>query len=148
MKRLALVLTLSACATGYQHAGLIGGYDDYKVSDNQYHVTFRGNGYTSDSGVEKYFLRRCAEITKNAGYDYFVFQEKFRDTAQQTQEISPARVQMSSTDGRNYSGTMSDSKTITIFRHRREGTILLLREGQQPNNALKAATILESTGEK
>jgi hypothetical protein len=35
-------------------------------------VSFKGNGYTPKDRVQTYMLYRCAEVTANAGYDYFV----------------------------------------------------------------------------
>jgi hypothetical protein len=42
------------------------------VDANTFRVDFHGNAYTSRQTVETYLLRRCAELTVAAGYDYFV----------------------------------------------------------------------------
>ncbi|WP_133646390.1 CC0125/CC1285 family lipoprotein [Paraburkholderia flava] len=68
---LLMALALAGCATPYQSAGAIGGYSDRKIDDQTYHVQFWGNGYTTDDKVHKYFMYRCAELTKQAGYKYF-----------------------------------------------------------------------------
>lgn len=35
-------------------------------------VSFKGNGFTGRQKVENYLLYRCAEVTLNDGFDYFV----------------------------------------------------------------------------
>ncbi len=78
MKKLIIVfclmLILSACATPYQSGNIINmswGYKDEKLADNLYVVSFAGNVNTARAAVEKMFLRRCAELTKQNGYKYF-----------------------------------------------------------------------------
>ena len=78
MKRVAYVCAfvgitaLAGCATPYQSAGLTGGYQGKKIDDQTYHVDFGGNGYTSREMVHKYFMYRCAEVTQQQGYKYFM----------------------------------------------------------------------------
>lgn len=69
---IALVLTLSACATPYQSIGITRGYSEMQLSDDTYKVSFRGNGFSSHEYVQNSLLHRCAELTKNNGYKYFV----------------------------------------------------------------------------
>lgn len=53
---------------GYPH----GGYKDVTTNANTAVVSFRGgNGDTPDK-IRKYLMYRCAEVTSNNGYDYFV----------------------------------------------------------------------------
>ena len=65
-------LLFVSCATGYQAKGLTGGYSDFRLDANTFRVEFRGNAFTSRQNVETYLLYRCAELTSEAGYDYFV----------------------------------------------------------------------------
>ena len=67
-----LVVLLSGCATAYKPNGLGGGYSDMALSDDTYKVSFRGNGYSSPELVQTYLLRRCAELTLQNGYKYFI----------------------------------------------------------------------------
>jgi hypothetical protein len=71
---LLVILTVSilGCATKYQPVGLTGGYSNIQIDANTYRVSFRGNGMTSRERVETYMLYRCAELTAEAGYDYFM----------------------------------------------------------------------------
>lgn len=76
MKKILLIslfLFVASCATPYQSKGLGGGYSDSMLaSDNTYMVTFQGNSYTSADEAYQNALRRCAELTKQNGYNYFV----------------------------------------------------------------------------
>jgi hypothetical protein len=65
-----------SCATQYNSLGLRGGYSDLKVDSDTYEVKFIGNGLTSQSLIEKYFLFRCSEITLENGKKYFIFYDK------------------------------------------------------------------------
>jgi len=66
------ILGAVGCATGYGKDGFSGGYSDSKLSRDRFQVTFQGNGYTSVSTVKTYLLFRCAELTVENGFDYFV----------------------------------------------------------------------------
>jgi len=49
------------------------GYTDRALTENRYRVTFTGNTVTPRETVESYLLLRAAEVTKAAGYNFFVF---------------------------------------------------------------------------
>jgi len=72
---LAAAATLAACATvtPYQRADRGYGYSEQRIEQNRYRVTFAGNANTPRQTVENYLLYRAAELTLEAGYDYFVF---------------------------------------------------------------------------
>jgi hypothetical protein len=63
---------LTNCATSYQPLSFTGGYSDQRLDSNTAQVSFRGNGYTAPETVHSYLLRRCAEVTLQNGYNYFV----------------------------------------------------------------------------
>lgn len=65
-------LLLVACATPYQPMGFDGGYSDMALSRDTYKVSFRGNGLTLQDHVQTFLLRRCAELTIQQGYKYFI----------------------------------------------------------------------------
>jgi hypothetical protein len=67
-----LCVFISACATAYQPKSFSGGYTDHQIDDNTAYVTFRGNGFTDPDAVHDYLLRRCAEVTEQHGFNYFV----------------------------------------------------------------------------
>lgn len=70
---------LSGCATSYQPNGFGGGYSEMALSNDEYRVIFRGNGFTSSDLVQSYVLRRSAELTLNKGYKYFLILDSGTD---------------------------------------------------------------------
>lgn len=68
---LLAIVSLAGCVTPYQPAGQTGGYVDRKIDDQTYHVQFTGNSYTPRDKIHKYFMYRCAELTRQAGFKYF-----------------------------------------------------------------------------
>ena len=73
---LPLILLISGCKTPYQEEKSSGGYSEQQLSERSYMVSFRGNGYTPITRVQKYLMLRCAELTINNGYEYFLILEK------------------------------------------------------------------------
>lgn len=69
---LLLCLGLTGCATGYARRGFTGGYSDMQLQDDIFRVTFSGNAYIGRGKVEDYTLLRCAELTLEQGYRYFI----------------------------------------------------------------------------
>jgi hypothetical protein len=65
------VLLLSACKTPYQPAGFGGGFSEKKLNDTTYVVKFDGNGHTEKSRVVRFWFYRCAELTRQKGFNYF-----------------------------------------------------------------------------
>ena len=80
------LLVLAACQTGPVYRprgpGETIGYTDQQISANRYRVTFAGTSGTKRDEVENYLMRRAAEVTVGAGYDYFTFDD--RDTEART----------------------------------------------------------------
>lgn len=79
----ALALSLGACATTgpyYQpieaaHSAR-GGYSEVRLGENRYEVTFTGNRLTSREQVETYLFYRAAELTLQAGFDWFLIEQQ------------------------------------------------------------------------
>lgn len=73
MRAIAMLalITLTACATGYQSKGLTGGYRDAQLSPTTFMVTFEGNGYTDKNRANGFAMLRAAEITQERGYTHF-----------------------------------------------------------------------------
>jgi hypothetical protein len=69
---LSVVCLLSGCATAYQPDGASGGYSERRLNDNVEQVSFRGNMFSTPETLQSYLLRRCAEVTVQNGYNYFV----------------------------------------------------------------------------
>jgi len=68
----AVLIPLAGCATAYRPENVTGGYTDFRLEDTTYRVRFKGNNYTPRDKVELFLLYRCAELTTQLGYDYFV----------------------------------------------------------------------------
>lgn len=64
-------------ATGYQPGSFPFnyGYSESRIGDNIYRVDYLCSEKTPLSQCEGHLYRRCAELTRNAGYDYFVIDE-------------------------------------------------------------------------
>lgn len=75
MKRLIfvcpIVIMLGACSTSYQSVGFTGGYEDTRLDENVFSISFRGNAYTSGQRAQDFALLRAAELTLQHGYKYF-----------------------------------------------------------------------------
>jgi hypothetical protein len=71
------VTCLSGClTTEYQARDWFGeGYSESRIGDMTYKVDFQCSEETAETLCEGYLFRRCAELTRNAGYDYFVMEE-------------------------------------------------------------------------
>jgi len=80
---MAAALWLGACTldpTPYQPLGDAGGYEEARLQPNVYRVSFRGNRATPETTVLDYLYLRCAELTKDAGFPYFVIVEDYGRT--------------------------------------------------------------------
>jgi hypothetical protein len=83
---LAFAATLAGCATSTPYAPATPdngtGYTDQRLAENRYRVSFTGNSVTKRETVENFLLLRAAEVTRDAGYGWFVFDD--RDTEAKT----------------------------------------------------------------
>jgi hypothetical protein len=52
--------------------GLTGGVSATQVASDTFQIVAKGNGYTSSSAIERYALRKAAEVTVANGYDLFL----------------------------------------------------------------------------
>jgi hypothetical protein len=74
---MAISAILAACETTYEPPGDYGGiphggYTDTRVDANTVIVSFSGNILTPQKTVETYLLYRCAKVTIESGFNYFV----------------------------------------------------------------------------
>ena len=118
VQRLAWVLVLgvigiSGCATVYKPYGLTGGYSDVQYDANTFRVEFRGNGYTPRETVEAYLLYRCAELTVQAGYDYFVMFDADTEALQRSVPLPGAYTATTTGYATSYGNRTYGSATTT-----------------------------------
>jgi hypothetical protein len=94
MKKLFLflvLLALTACAipqTQYQPYAYTGGYSDFLTAPDEAVITFKGNGVTGADRVVEMAILRCAEVTLEHGYRYFVLTSA-TDMSTQSQFTTP-----------------------------------------------------------
>src|SRR5260370_12391280 len=69
---LSVACLLAGCATAYECDGVSGGYSDQVRDGNIVQVSFRGNGLTTPETLQSFVIRRCAEVTLQDGFNYFV----------------------------------------------------------------------------
>ncbi|MBS0470199.1 MAG: hypothetical protein JSR60_03940 [Proteobacteria bacterium] len=71
------MLALAGCTTSTPYRPATddrsSGYTDMRLADNRYRVTFTGNSATKRETVENFLLLRAAEVTRDAGYQWFTF---------------------------------------------------------------------------
>ena len=66
------MLFLAGCSTNYHQKGFFGdGYSDYRINQDKFAVTFRGNEYTDSENVRRFAMMRAAELTVQNGFHYF-----------------------------------------------------------------------------
>jgi hypothetical protein len=111
---------LCACATPYQQAGFRGGYDDYKAgAGGAIMVTFKGNGYTSQSEVVKMWHRRAAEIC-GGPEQYVVLNSEKSSTVTEGPSTSTTDVTVS---GNHAYATTTMQPGMTWTKHQLQGLI-------------------------
>ena len=131
---IAISILICRCSTPYQPRSALGGYSSYQLSDNTYKVVFNGNQHTKAETVYNYLERRCAEITIDEGYKYFIIYEDssyvdktvFKDEPELDEKITAHREDNYLLDRQpeidtNPRQTLNDQKT-KINRTYREGT--------------------------
>ena len=67
----ACMVFAHGCATPYQQRNGRYGYDDYRITEDIFEVSFIGNARTDPSTVNRYVLRRASEVTLTHGFAYF-----------------------------------------------------------------------------
>jgi hypothetical protein len=125
MKKYLIILLatfLTSCATHYGISGFRGGYNEIKIDENTYDVSFKGNGYTSGEQIKRYFLYRCSEIALSQDCSFFIMYDK---------NIG------SKTYATNTQGSINDNgsfnaNTNTVIKSFGSGTIKLFKE--KPND--------------
>ncbi len=163
-----LILAFTGCTTYpcYQpyNSKTESGYKDLEFSKNIYNVSFIGNNYFSKELVENFLLKRCAELTLERGFKYFIIlKEDTRltdsrswTTSSSTPNFPPVMTPMSIPNGNsqtklpaNFStfpvfptSISSNSWTETINKYSDIAIIKLLKDNKKYADAIDANTIL------
>jgi hypothetical protein len=122
----AVILTLASCATAYQPRSMTGGYQERQLSEGRWYVEFFGNGNTKRDTVFGFWLNRCAELTIERGFDYFVFISKEPRSAQTESDV----VRTAGKGAPSYIYVPGGGGTITTWSAR--GTIEMRRGEADP----------------
>lgn len=163
-----LILAFTGCTTYpcYQpyNSKTESGYKDLEFSKNIYKVSFIGNNYFSKELVENFLLKRCAELTLEKGFKYFIILKedtRLTDsrswiTSSSTPNFPPVMTPMSIPNGNsqtklpaNFStypvfptSISSNSWTETINKYSDVAIIKLLKDNKKYADAIDANTIL------
>ena len=122
---------LSSCATPYQAYGATGGFNETRINENVYRVSFKGNAYTSLEKATYFTLLRSAELTLEKGYNHFLVineDQYFKEITSQLPDRTTYSTQVRESSDRirlkvtvkNYPG-----QEITIFKPRSTNTIMM-----------------------
>jgi len=61
--------------TSYVPLDKAGGYSETQLTEDRWRVNFHGNAHTPRERVWDFCMLRCAEVTRDAGYHYFLMTE-------------------------------------------------------------------------
>ena len=145
------ITTLAGCATQYVRHGFFGGYSEKKLGDATFLVKFDGNGYSSKDRVWYFRIYRCAELTKQQGYEVFTLLGPDGAGAQPSavrkrwEGSSPAIVDPAQSVGAaGYPYYEAPHGVVTTYHAR--GTIQMLHapESKDLSLALRADAIIEA----
>jgi len=75
---MVLASSSAGCATKH-YTPLAEAEEDQveQLTENVFRVEYRVSAFTSQAALDRYFLRRCAELTLREGYDYFHVGRRF-----------------------------------------------------------------------
>lgn len=141
--RKVFIVCLSAfcffsCATGYQASGFKGGFEQTQLDDNVFKVSFRGNAYTSKEKVSDYALLRCAEVTLQNDFKYFVIKDN--------KDFSKTSTNYDVQKNNNYSQYNNNVYSMnenTTTKARLENTIECYKEKPKTENTVYNAEITQ-----
>ena len=110
---IGIALLITGCAPTYQKSGFWGGgYDEMKMQDNIFKITFEGNTHTSGQIAEDFGLLRCAETTLENGYNYFII-EKSKTEERTSTHTTPTEIERTSSISEEYIVTGGETHTST-----------------------------------
>lgn len=68
---LGLALAFGGCATPYAPSGYSGGYEVQRIALDRFHISFSGNGFTSDKRASDFAMLQAAETAIRYNFPYF-----------------------------------------------------------------------------
>lgn len=147
-------LMLSACATSYKARGFNGGYSDMQLTKDTCRVSFKGNSVTSQETTETFLLRRCAEVTVERSYRYFIILDKGTSVESSYVDV-PAHIDSSEVAKTEHQGnreiaiankhtSVSEGRVEKVNRYTSYALIKMLYSNKNFQNAYDANIILSN----
>ena len=146
-----LTFTLVSCSTRYQSSGLTGGYEELQLDENMFSVSFRGNGYTRKQKTVDFCLLRCAELTKDYGFNYFSIIDQRNDTTNSTYTTPSSSVTTGSVNsygGINAYTTNYGGQTYNVSKPSTANTIICFKTKPASGVSYNAEFLIKSIGGK
>jgi hypothetical protein len=157
MKTFIAVLTLTlltGCSTPYQQTGFSGGFTETRLQENAFSVSFRGNGYTSRERSTDFALLRCAELTMEHGFRFFVIADSTQDTktayyntGESSQTYGTVHT-VGNTSYGSFNTSSSGSMTVPIRKPRSAYTVFCFKEKPEGAMAYDAEYLANSIRQK
>lgn len=144
---LALTVLLVSCATRYQPLGLTGGFSEARFDETTYEIAFKANAFTSADEVQRYILFRAAELTSQAGFDYFVITEAGTNVTGQVDQNGNISGYGTTTLSDPSTPTFQPARTTFVIKPG-ERVLIKMGKGAKPEiqNGYQAAAILRYVG--
>ncbi len=99
-----IIFFFTGCSTPYQPLGMMGGYNSHQMKETVFEVSFKGNANTSYDHVMDHLLYRCAELTRENGFEYFIViqDQSFSDRTDQSSTMDqPGKTTATMSGGQN-----------------------------------------------
>jgi hypothetical protein len=151
---LFIVILIQGCATTYRSSGLMGGYKEVRLDENVFKVTFKGNRYTSFERAADFTLMRCAELTSNNGYSFFViidadsYSSNSTYTTPTTTNTTGSAVKIGDYVIGSAQSTTYGGQTYNISKPRRTNTIVCFKEKPTSGFSYNAQFIFKAISQK
>lgn len=151
---LIIFFIISGCATSYKGNGFSGGYSETQLDENIFKVTFRGNGYTRSERAADLAMLRCAELTLQNGFSYFVIIDADSYVRNSTYTTPTTTNTTASAYGSgnyaygNAQSTTYGGQTYNISKPSATNVIFMLNERPQEVFAYSAKFVYKSISEK
>jgi hypothetical protein len=139
-------MLLSACATApdaYQPLGASGvGYTDQSLGPNRYMVAVSGSHAIARDDVERFVLRRAAEVTLREGYTHFTLSDE--DVQASTFLWPGSDMYLHGPDYARRAGLWPEYPDIPQTRYSATAEVTMLRPDEAAGNpqAIEARTVL------
>jgi len=141
---LILMSLTSSCSTKYNKIGLLGGYSETRLSENAFKVSFKGNGYTSKERAADFCILRCAEVAREAGFNYFILVDTDQYSTKGLYKTpSTSYTTATVSGGSGYATTKTyGGQTYTISKPRALNTIVCFKEKPELETLVYSAQFL------